>query len=141
MTSSEFEDIRITEINTDEITEPRNDGSPGSALYSIPISLSEAPDVDWSNLFVRNWNNPPSYTTMHRPRIASVRGAEVVLNGTTIEEVEQYHMKTLQLVISVTNREYRELRAQQEESQAREEAAHQEHRRRVSDVASRIKFD
>ena len=141
MTSAKFEDIKITGIIMDEIGEPRNDGTPGSALYSIPFSLSETPDTEWSRLFVRNWDNPPSYTTMHRPRIARVIGATVVLNGTTIEEVEKYHKKTLQLAVSVTNQQYREMRAKEAESRVLEEAARQEHRRQVEDAANRIKFD
>ena len=99
MTNTKFEDIKITGIIMDEIGEPRNDGTPGSALYSIPFSLSQTPGREWSRLFVRNWDNPPSYTMMHRPRIARVNGATVVLNGTTIEEVEKYHKKTLQLAV------------------------------------------
>lgn len=141
MTCAKFEDIKITGIIMDEIGEPRNDGTPGSALYSIPFSLSETPDTEWSRLFVRNWDNPPSFTTMHRPRIASVYGAKVVLNRTTIEEVERYHEKTLQLAVSVTNQQHRELRAKEAESRVLEEAARQEHRRQVEDVANRIKFD
>ena len=141
MTSSKFEDIRITGIIKDEISEPRNDDSPRSALYSIPFSLSGTPDTEWSRLFVRIWDNPPSFTTMHRPKIASVYGDKVVLNGTTIEEVERYHKKTLQLVVSVTNQRYRELRVKEEESRVREEAERQEHRRQVEGIVSRIKFD
>ena len=141
MTNAKFEDIKITGIIMDEIGEPRNDGTPGSALYSIPFSLSETPDTEWSRLFVRNWDNPPSYTMMHRPRIARVNGATVVLNGTTIEEVEKYHKKTLQLAVSETNRQYKELQAKLQESRSRQEASLQEHSRHVEDIASRIKFD
>ena len=36
---------------------------------------------------------------MHRPGIASVEGDEILLNGTTIEEVRDYHRKTLNLCI------------------------------------------
>lgn len=141
MTCSKVEDISITGIITDKISEPRNDGSRGSALYSIPFSLSQTPDTEWSRLFVRNWDNPPSFTMMHRPGIARVYGATVVLNGTTIEEVERYHKKTLQLAVSETNRQYIGLQARQQESRARQEATSQEQRMHVEEIAGRIKFD
>ncbi len=36
---------------------------------------------------------------MHRPGIASVVDDEILLNGTTIEEVREYHRETLKLCI------------------------------------------
>jgi hypothetical protein len=140
-TSSEFEDIKITRVIVEDITEPRNDGTPGSALYSIPFALSRRPSSEWIQLFTENWNHPPQWTTMHRPGIARVSGATAVLNGTTIEEVERYHRDTLQLAISETNRQYREWRRKQEQLSAREEAAREEHRKRIEDASKRIKFD
>jgi hypothetical protein len=140
-TSSEFEDIKITRVIVEDITEPRNDGTPGSALYSIPFALSRRPSSEWVQLFTENWNHPPRWTSMHRPGIATVSGATVVLNGTTIAEVERYHRDTLQLAISETNRQYREWRRKQEQRRAQEEAAREEHRKRIEDASKRIKFD
>jgi hypothetical protein len=102
----EFEDIRITRVILEDITEPRRDGTPGSALYSIPFALSRRPPEEWVEVFIECWNHPPRWTSMHRPGIASVYGTTVELNGTTIEEVEQYHRDTLQLALEETNRRY-----------------------------------
>ena len=140
-TSSEFEDIKITRVIVEDTTEPRNDGTPGSALYSIPFALSRRPSSEWEQLFIENWNHPPQWTSMHRPGIARVSGATVVLNGTTIEEVERYHRDTLQSAISETNRQYREWRRKQEQRRAQEEAAREERRRRIEDASKSIKFD
>jgi hypothetical protein len=140
-TSSEFEDIKITRVIVEEITEPRNDGAPGSALYSIPFALSITPPSEWVQLFTENWNHPPRWTSMHRPGIASVYGATVTLDGTTIDEVESYHRDTLQLAIAETNRQYREWRRAQAHSRAREDALREEHRKRIEDASKRIKFD
>ena len=141
MASSHFEEIRITGIITERITEPRNDGTEGSALYSIPFSLSRRPDAEWSRLFSQKWDRPAQFTTMHRPGIARVHGDAIVLNGTTIEEIENIHHKTLQSVVAETNRAYGELRGQQDELRAREETATQEHRKRVEEIAKRLTFD
>jgi hypothetical protein len=139
--SSEFEDIKITRVIVEDITEPRNDATPGSALYSIPFALSRTPPTEWRQLFTENWNHPSSFTGMHRPGIAKTYGATVTLDGTTIEEVERYHRDTLQLSVAETNRQYRDWRRKQEQRQAREEAMRDQHRKRIEDASKRIKFD
>jgi hypothetical protein len=139
--SSEFEDIKITRVIMEDITEPRNDGTPGCALYSIPFALSVTPPFEWVELFTENWNHPPRWTSMHRPGIANVYGASVTLEGTTIEEVERYHRDTLQLTIAETNRQYRERQIEQRARRVREDALREEHRKRIEDASKRIKFD
>jgi TIR domain len=139
--SSEFEDIKITRVIVEDITEPRNDGTPGSALYSIPFALSRTPPTEWRQLFTESWNHPPSFTTAHRPGIAKIYGTTITLDGTTIEEVERYHRDTLQLAVAETNRQYRDWRREQEQRQAREEAMREQHRKRIEDASKRIKFD
>ena len=141
MASSHFEDIRITGLITEKVTEPRNDGTEGSALYSIPFSLSQRPDAEWSRLFSQKWDSPTQATTMHRARIARVQGDTIILNGTTIEEVENTHLKTLLLAVAETNKAYKESRGQQNELRAREETTTQEHRKHVEEIAKRLRFD
>ena len=137
----EFEEIKVTRVIVEEITEPRNDGTPGCALYSIPFALSAAPPFEWAELFAENWDHPPRWTSMHRPGIARVYGSTVTLNGTTIDEVERYHRDTLQLAVAETNRQYREWRRDQEQRRARETALRDERRKHIEDAAKRIKFD
>jgi nucleotide-binding universal stress UspA family protein len=83
-----FEPIRIIGIVVDEITQPRLDGTPSSALYSVPFQPSRRPSYEWMEVFIEKWNHPRSWTSMHRPGIASISGDRVYLNGTTVEEVE-----------------------------------------------------
>lgn len=131
----EFQDIKITRVIVEDITEPRKDGTAGSSLYSIPFALSTSPPPEREDLFLENWNHPP------RPGIASISGATAILDGTTIEEVERYHRDTLQLAVAQTNQQYRDLLRQQNERLTREEARRQEHRQRVENASKRIKFD
>lgn len=138
---SEFEDIKITRVVVEEVTEPRNDGTPGGALYSVPFALSASPPPEWAELFVENWNHPLRFTTMHRPGIASVEGSIIMLDGTTIEEVERYHRDTLQLAVAETNRQYRELLRESEQRRIRVNSQREEHRKRIKDTSNRIKFD
>jgi hypothetical protein len=135
------EPIRIVGVVENEVTFPRNDGTRGSALYAVPFRLSRRPSGRWSELFVRIWNHPPSFTTMHRPGIARVAGDRIVLDGTTMDEVERYHLKTLKLALQKTNEEAEELqraeRARLEKRRDEEEA----HRRGAEDSARRLRFD
>lgn len=103
-TQKEDEPIHILGIITDEVTVPKMDGSRGCALYKIPFKLSKSPSHLWKEIFVATWNMPPRFTTMHRPGIASVYGNKIVLDGTTMEEVRDYHRETLLLCVEEANK-------------------------------------
>ena len=134
-------DIRMMGVDSDNVATPKNDGSRGSALYNVPIKLSDAPDSRWRELFVNNWNSPPQFTTMHRTGIARVVVQSIHLNGTTIEEVEQYHKTTLELVVAKTNQQRNEERAAAARQQEAKEATEELHRRNVQEVVSRMNGD
>jgi hypothetical protein len=137
---SHEEPIRILGIITDEVTMPRLDGTRGSALYKIPFRLSKTPSRLWAELFVREWNDPPRFTTMHRPRIASVYGDRIILDGTTIEEVRDYHRETLLLCIDEASKKERQILAEQKRLKEREEARTREHNRAVRSIAEELEF-
>lgn len=134
-------DIKMVGIDVDGVGQPRNDGTPGSALYEVPIKLSVTPSELWAEIAVKTWDSPPSYTTMHRPGIASVVGDHFILDGTTVDEVESHHAKTLKLVVEKTNELVRdaEERDRLEEDRLKREA--EAHTENVETVAKRIKFD
>lgn len=132
--------IRIVGIVVDEVGEPKNDGTRGSALYRVPFRLSRRPSSLWGKLFVKSWDLPPRFTTMHRPHIASVVGDEIILNGTTIEEVRDYHRDTLILCVEQANKLEAEYLEKERKRQAREEAARSAYRKNVEDVAGTMDF-
>ena len=136
-----FDPIKIKGVLVDEVTTPRNDGTRGSALYAIPFQLSRQPSAEWAKIFVETWNHPPSFSTMHRPGIAQVTGDRVILNGTTIEEVERHHRETLKLVVDSVNIQianYEHIKQQREEQ---ERQRLQSHNSNVRDIAKRLSFD
>lgn len=133
--------IRIKGIVLDEVGTPRNDGTRGSALYEVPFQLSRRPSPTWTRHFVATWDRPPSYTLMHRPGIARVVSDRVILDGTTVEEVEKYHRDTLKLVVERVNSDVAEYEAKQrraEEQRAEQLCRHEE---QVREAAKRISFD
>ena len=78
---------------------------------------------------------------MHRPGICRVSGDTAILDGTTMEELEKYHLKTLKLALQVTNERYEQHLRSEFERKKREREAEDLHRREVEDIASRLKFD
>jgi hypothetical protein len=137
----DFAPINIEGVLADEVGQPRNDGTRGSALYPVPFKLNRTPTHEWGTLFVRAWDHPPQYSSMHRPGIARVQGDRIVLVGTTIEEVKDVHRATLKLAVDVANREAAELvrkRRALEDTAKREEQEHRDHIRKAADD---LKFD
>jgi hypothetical protein len=135
------EPIKITRVVTEEVTQPRNDGTEGSALYKVPLQLSRTPSADWSRLFVETWDRPPQSTLMHRRGIARVIGDRVILDGTTIEEVAQYHRDTLKLVVRRVNELVIEHQRKKQQQQDLEQKRRQEHEAAVREAADQLNFD
>lgn len=134
------EPLHILGIITDEVTVPKMDGSRGCALYKIPFLLSKEPSVLWRQIFVETWNRPPEFSSMHRPGIASTYGKKILLDGTTIEEVRDYHRKTLLLCVEVANQKETEITRQLEMKKEREEKLRNQHFNNVSSIADKIEF-
>ena len=139
--SESNEPIKIVGIIVDEVTHPRMDGTPGSALYAVPFRLNRVPSQLWSQLFVNSWNKPPQFTLMHRPGIASIRGDVVILNGTTIDEVKKYHRSTLVLCVNLANDKEREYRERMRRKEERRNQQMESHRKEVEDRVKDISFD
>ena len=125
----------------DEVTEPTLDGTRGSGLYRVPFRLSREPTDVWAEAFVRAWNSPPSFTSMHRPGIARVEGAKIVLDGTTVPEVRDYHRETLvQCVSEANNVESESLARRKGEIELRRQRQRR-HRDEVESIAGDLSFD
>lgn len=135
-----FQPVEIQGLIAEEVGSPRSDGSPGSGLYTVPIRLSRTLSGDEAQLLTTIWDRPPRFTTMHRPGIARVSGDVVILDGTTVDEVERYHAATLAAVIDRFNVDAAEDAEHKAQMAAAEEQAASSHRQHVDDVAGRIRF-
>ena len=133
--------IKIKGIIVDEVTQPSIDGSRGSALYKIPFELNKRPTYEWVDFFIQSFNLPSKFTSMHRPGIASVSGNKIYLDGTTIEEVEQYHKKTLKLAVDLANNKYAELQERRKHQEEQERIRKEQYRKNIDDISKRINFD
>lgn len=135
------EPTKILGIDVDNVGRPRNDGTRGSALYPVPLRLNRRPSRVWAEVFRQVWDHPPQFTTMHRPGIASVSGDRIILDGTTVEEVERYHAETLRHVIAEVNRRVAEQETADRRRREREVEERRLHDESVRDGARRISFD
>jgi len=133
--------VRIIGVDTEGVGEPRMDGTRGSALYRVPLLLSRVPEKFWASHFVEAWDHPPAWSSMHRPGIASLQGNRIILDGSTIEELERYHLRTLKLVVNVLNQKTAD-HLQAERSRHESEAvAREAHRNQIRDAIERLKFN
>lgn len=139
--SEQDDRIKIKGVVVDEVTQPTNDGSRGSALYKIPFELNKRPTYEWIELFIQSFNRPPQFTQMHRPGIASVYGNKIYLDGTTIEEVERYHKRTLKLAVDVANSAYSEIQTRRKQLEEQERIRKEQHKKNIDDISKRMNFD
>jgi hypothetical protein len=135
------DEITIIGIDETGVTEPRNDGTQGSGLYTVPLILSRTPSSEWGRFFVGAWDRPESFTTMHRSGIASVRGNKIFLVGTTLEEIMEVHMPVLKAAVKRANSQERgRLDSDKQEKQSQREKE-TEFRNHVREMIEKIKFD
>lgn len=132
--------ITILDIITDELTIPKMDGTRGCALYKVPLRLSRRPSDVWIKIFLQTWQYPPKSTTMHRPDIARVEGTKIILDGTTIEEVRDYHRETLKLCVDAANKKEKEFLEEQHKKMNLERNRIEEHFSTVARIADDINF-
>ncbi len=78
---------------------------------------------------------------MHRPGIARVEGDHIVLDGTTIEEVEKYHLDTLKLAVNRANELTQEWFRRRADTAGSAASMQEKHRRHVDEIAKRLKFE
>jgi hypothetical protein len=136
-----FEPIEIVGVDTPKVGKPRNDGTRSSGLYRVPIKLSRRPPREWAAALPDAWDHPPEFTTMHRPGIASVSGDTIVLDGTTVEEVRDYHARTLGLVVARLNEAQAQHDVKAQVDARREAAERSSHDENVRTVADDIRFE
>ncbi|MYH72956.1 MAG: hypothetical protein F4153_10360 [Acidimicrobiia bacterium] len=136
-----MEPLKILEVIADEVGTPRNDGTRGSALYKVPLRLNRKPDAFEQQLLASTWDRPPLFTTKHRPGILRMVNDKLILDGTTIDEVEEVHVSTLKSVLEVVNRDAEQHRKRKQDEEQARLLAEKEHEDHISEVSERIQFD
>lgn len=132
--------IYILGIIVDEVMVPKLDGTRGSALYAIPFRLSRRPSELWKKIFLEAWKSPPSFSSMHRSGIAKVYEDKIILDGTTIEEVKNYHRDTLMLCVDLANKQENLIIEEKKREAELKKQKQEQHYSNVENIAKEIKF-
>jgi hypothetical protein len=140
MTASAYVPFEITGIKTSLVGTPANDGSPGSALYVVPLSLSQPLSAVEQEAMVEVWDSPPSFSTMHRPGTARCYSTEFVLSSTTVEEVRDHHAKTLRSVVERVNALSEEQHRRDANDEAQRKFEADAHVQNVERIAKETRF-
>ena len=77
---------------------------------------------------------------MHRPFIASVVGDDIILDGTTIEEISKYHKPTLIKCVKKANETERQMLLDKTKQEQKKEEAEKSFYDHLQAVASELKF-
>ena len=139
--SSEHNPIRILDIDVKEVGSPRPDTPSGGGLYAVPFRLSAKPSALWEKAFLKAWALPPEFTSMHRPGIAIVSGDRIILDGTTIEEIQRYHLKTLKLCVAEANAFVETSAKHARDRESAEKRKRRSHVQHVEKIARALNFD
>ena len=131
-----YEPIRITGIIVDRGTDPPSSGN----LYEIPLQLSRTPDPDWVRHFLQAWDREQCFASSHRPGM-EVGSDSIILDGTTIDDLEQSLLRALKSAAEEANRLASEDKGKLLQTASAEEQRKMDHREHVAAVAKRLRFD
>ena len=140
LAEAEVAPVKIEGVILDEVGSPPNDGTPGSALYAVPFKLNRTPTPEWAEFFVHAWDNPKTWTTMHRFGTARVLGDRIVLKKTTLEEVKAYHRESLILAVDTANQMVIEAAAQRKKAADDSEKKEQTRREHIRKLGEDLTF-
>jgi hypothetical protein len=136
MMSEDYVPIRITSVIVEQVGDP----SPGATHYEIPLQLSRPPEPEWVIYLLRAWDGQQHVAPTSRPGI-EVGADRIILDGTTIDDLEQYHMQPLERAIGEANQLASEVRGKSQQKASAEEVKRLIHREHVAAVAKRLKFN
>lgn len=135
MRNGNYEPVRITGVITDQITDP----PPGGTRYEIPLRLSRVPEPEWVKYLLRAWD-AQNHPATHRTGI-EVGSDRIILDSTTIEDLEQFHVKTLKLALDEANAFASEDNNKLLATLSAEQIKQKQHREHVNTLAQRLRFE
>ncbi len=139
----DFEPVRLARVLTNEVGFPgeSNDGSRN--VYTVVFQLSEEPSARWGDFFVHFWDRPQvAYSqSHHRPGMVSVVSNRLILEETTIDEVEGFHLPVIKAALRMANEAEGRAVVEDHRRTERRRLEEAEHRRHVAEVAKRLPLE
>ena len=138
-----FEPVKLVRVLTNEVGFPGESPDGSRNVYTVVFQLSEEPSARWGDFFVHFWDRPQvAYAqSHHRPGMASVVANRLVLEETTIDEVEGYHLPVIKAAVRMANEAEGRAVVEDHRRAERRRLEEAEHRRHVAEVAKRLPLE
>ena len=135
MKTEQEEPIRVTGVAVESMCSPS--GSSLDGPYDIPFQLSRVASPEWEQEFLKAWDR---LSTKGQAVTASVGADQIILNSTTIDDVERFYLETLKLAVAEANRATLEEREKVRHRAELEKQKKEERRRHIMAVIQRLEF-
>ena len=129
------EPIRLTGVVVEAMRDPSGPSLDGP--YDIPFRLSRAASPEWEQEFLKAWDR---LSTKGQTVTASLGPDQIILNATTIDDVERLYLGVLKRSVAEANRATLEETEKLRRRAELEEQKRQEHRRHILAVVKRLNF-
>ena len=140
---ADFEPIKLARVLANEVGFPGESPDGTRNVYSVVFQLSEEPSARWGDYLVHFWDRPqvPYSQGHHRPGMVSVVGNRLILEETTIDEVEGFHLPVLKAAVRMANDAEARSVVEDHRRAERRRLEEAEHRRHVAEVAKRLPLE
>lgn len=126
---SEFQDIRIVDIDKDGISRPDDNMD----MFDIPFKLSTVPPQEWATIF--DVTSPRVWRTSSRR--AWLNGSRIILHAGE-DDIFDNHKEELESRVEKTNSKYREHLADIEKRERREHEIREAQMAQESELKQRL---
>ena len=129
------EPIRVTGIAVEAMRDTSRQSVDGP--YDIPFRLSREASPQWEQEFLKAWDK---LSTKSQAVTASVGADQIILNATTIDDVERFYLGALKLAVAEANRAILEEQEKLRHRAELEAQKKQERRHHLMAVIERLNF-
>ncbi|MGH2684007.1 MAG: hypothetical protein ACRDJP_00880 [Actinomycetota bacterium] len=139
----DFEPVRLARVVTNEVGFPSDNSDGSRGVYTVVFQLSYEPSARWGDYLVHYWDRPQvAYAQgKHRPGMVSVVANRLMMEETTIDEVEGFHLPVLKAAVRMANEAEARALVEDHRRAERRQLVEAEHRRHIAEVAKRLPLE
>ena len=139
----DFEPVRLVRVVTNEVGFPSDNADGSRGVYTVVFQLSHEPSARWGDYLVHFWDRPQvSYAQgKHRPGMVNVVANRLMMEETTIDEVEGFHLPVLKAAVRMANEAEARALVEDHRRAERRRLEEAEHRRHIAEVSKRLPLE